>query len=383
MSRPVTDSVRVMLDSFAPGRRVLTLIVVLFVLITSVALTSPRASAGDTSEMYFPIVGEVNYSDTFGDCRGAGCSRGHEGVDIMGAKLLPVVAVADGTVGWVKNTVGGNCCSMSIQHDDGWESYYIHMNNDTPGTDDGLGQGIAPGIEPGVRVRAGQLIGWVGDSGNAENSGSHVHFELHKPDGTVVNPTPYVDAAFRLTAPLPAEQEGSFWDDDYSVHRFAIDKIADVGITKGCNPPDNNQFCPERSITRGEMAAFLKRALDLPPAAEDYFDNDSEVIFEGDINAIMEAGIGFGCSETDFCSYQPLRREEMAEFLVRAFGYTNDAGADLFIDDEESPFEDSINKLGVAGVTLGCNPPANDEFCPTRSLSRAEMATFFVRALDL
>lgn len=372
-----------MLDSLASGRRVLILIVTFSVLITSVVLASPQASAGDTSEIYFPVVGENTYSDTYGACRGAGCSRSHQGVDIIADRMVPVVAVADGTIGWIKNTVGGNCCSLSIKHDDGWESYYIHLNNDTPGTDDGQGMGIVAGLESGSRVRAGQLIGWIGDSGNAEQSVSQLHFELHKPGGIVVNPTPYVDAAYRLTAPLPAEQEGRFWDDDYSEHRFAIDKIAELGITRGCNPPQNDQFCPERSITRGEMAAFLNRALELPQSAEDYFDNDSDAIFEGDINAIMEAGIGFGCSETDFCSYQPLLREEMAEFLVRVFDYTNDAEVDLFVDDENSPFQDSINKLGVAGITLGCNPPDNDEFCPTRSLSRAEMATFFARALDL
>lgn len=369
----------------SPGflHRRVSLVMASLVVATLLGIAVPQAQAGDTSEMYFPIVGEVNYSDTFGACRGSGCSRTHLGVDILAAKLTPVVAVADGVVGWVKDTVGGNCCSMSISHDDGWETYYIHMNNDTPGTDDGQGIGIAAGIEPGVRVRAGQLIGWVGDSGNAEATASHLHFELHTPDGTVVNPTPYVDAAPRLTAPLPAEQEGQFWDDDTSIHRFAIDKIAALGITKGCNPPANDRFCPDRPITRGEMAAFLNRALNLPIPVEDYFGNDADTPFETDINAVMEAGIGFGCSESDFCSQDLLRREELAELFTRAFGYTNDEGLDLFVDDDASAFEDSINKLGVAGITLGCNPPDNAEFCPYRELSRAEMATFFVRALDL
>jgi peptidoglycan hydrolase-like protein with peptidoglycan-binding domain len=80
------------------------------------------------------------------------------------------------------------CCTLVLRHDDGWESWYIHLNNDTVGTDDGKAWGVAPDIRPGVRVKAGQLIGWVGDSGNAEFTPPHLHFELRDPSGQVVNP---------------------------------------------------------------------------------------------------------------------------------------------------------------------------------------------------
>jgi len=85
-------------------------------------------------------------------------------------------------------------------HDGGWETWYIHLNNDTPGTDDGLGWGVADGIVPGVEVQAGQLIGWVGDSGNAEGTIPHLHWEVHV-DGVVVSPTPHADSAMRIPAP--------------------------------------------------------------------------------------------------------------------------------------------------------------------------------------
>ena len=68
----------------------------------------------------------------------------------------------------------------------------MHMNNDEHGTDNGrasLDQVYAPGVEVGVFVAAGQLIGYVGDSGNAEHSGSHTHFEL-RIDGRAVDPYP-------------------------------------------------------------------------------------------------------------------------------------------------------------------------------------------------
>jgi hypothetical protein len=157
----------------------------------------------------------------------------------------------------------------------------------------------------------------------------------------------------------------------------------DEGITRGCNPPDNDKFCPTRQITRGEMAAFLRRLLELPNSETDYFGDDAASIFHDDINALTGEGIGFGCTEADYCPDAPLRREEMAELLVRTFGYDNSEGTDFFGDDGSSLFQESINKLANHGITKGCNPPDNDNFCPDRTLDRAEMATFLARALEL
>ena len=182
----------------------------------------PDPSLNVDYDMVFPVVGPNHYSDTFGACRGSGCSRRHEGIDIMAAKMIPVVAVADGTIGWMHNEQGGNCCAMSLNHSDGWESYYIHLNNDTPGTDDGQGWGFAEGIVPGAFVTAGQLIGWVGDSGNAERTAPHLHYELHEPDGTVINPYNSLLNASVLTAPaVPVSARGCDFDDD-GYHDLAI-----------------------------------------------------------------------------------------------------------------------------------------------------------------
>ncbi len=178
----------------------------------------PAPAENGIYPIIFPVIGDNYYSDTWGACRD-GCSRGHIGVDIMtyGKKGLPVVAAASGTVGWVSSS----CCAMQLLHDDGWQSWYIHLNNDTQNpdgsySDDGKGWGFAPGIEPGAHVEAGQLIGWVGDSGNAERVAPQLHFEIWA-SGTPINPTPHVDAALRLTEPGvvntdPACPEGAVCD---------------------------------------------------------------------------------------------------------------------------------------------------------------------------
>ena len=371
-------------------RRSITLLIA--ALATFVALIPAAAVASDPPAWVFPVVGQDGvdfaYSDTYGAARGGG--RTHIGVDIGTylVKGVEVVAAADGVVRYVNwSSDPGDlnperCCTISIDHAGGWRTSYIHLDNDTPGTDDGLGWGIADGVIPGATVRQGQLIGWVGDSGNAEGTIPHLHWEVHSPDG-VVNPTPHADAATRISAPIPAEYQGRFWDDEGSVHEANIDVIAELGITRGCNPPDNTQFCPRENITRGQMAAFIKRTLNLPSAETDFYVDDDESIFAADINAVTAAGIGFGCAEDRYCPNDALVREEMAELLVRAFGYTNPDEVEHFIDDDDSPFQDSINALWVSGITKGCNPPDNDEFCPDRTLSRAEMATFFARALEI
>ena len=181
-------------------------LLLLFIAIPALVLGGTPAGAQEApvvdpteSEIYpivFPVAGEVRFTDTWGAPRSGG--RTHKGVDMMADKMVPVLAAAAGTVGWIHDEQGGNCCDMALEHDDGWESWYIHLNNDTPGTDDGLGWGFAEGIEKGVHVEAGQLIGYVGDSGNAEWSSSHLHFELHGPDGVAVNPYPHVLAAQRV-----------------------------------------------------------------------------------------------------------------------------------------------------------------------------------------
>jgi len=140
--------------------------------------------------LVFPVAGPTTYFDSFYASRYNGQ---HHAQDLMAAKMTPIVAASSGRIERVNGTgyddfESRTCCTIFLRHDDGWGTLYVHLNNDTPGTDDGQGWGIAPGIRPGVHVQAGQLIGWVGDSGNAESTPPHLHFELKDPAGVIVNP---------------------------------------------------------------------------------------------------------------------------------------------------------------------------------------------------
>src|SRR5690606_32863779 len=122
--------------------------------------------------------------------------------------------------------------------------------------------------------------------------------------------------------------DSSFLDltsDSGQAHVFAteVEWLASRGITRGCNPPDDNLFCVDEVVTRGQMAAFLNRALRLPE------------------------------------------------------------GSKVFADTAGHLFEDDIAALGTAGITRGCNPPDNTLFCPDDPVTRGQMAAFLTRALDL
>ncbi len=159
--------------------------------------------------------------------------------------------------------------------------------------------------------------------------------------------------------------------------------LANAGITRGCNPPANDQFCPDNSVTRGQMAAFLVRFLGLTAIDPTIsFTDTGTSVFEQDILKLATAGITRGCNAdgTRFCPDDSVTRGQMAAFLVRALGLTDNGGGDLFVDDDDSIFENDIDKLATAAITLGCNPPVNDNFCPSGTVTRGQMAAFLQRA---
>ncbi|MCU1463603.1 MAG: N-acetylmuramoyl-L-alanine amidase [Acidimicrobiales bacterium] len=191
--------------------RILSFVAVSFALLASVPLTG-AAQAAEAHPIRFPVDGPVHYISDFGAPRPGG--RTHQGNDLMGTKLEHEVAAADGVITYVHNDgdggISGNMLILSAV--DGWSYYYIHINNDTPGTDDGRNPPewrYAPGIRVGSRVLAGQFIAYLGDSGDAETTAPHLHFEVHPPKaspsaGAAIDPYPSLQAATRGPSPVVA-----------------------------------------------------------------------------------------------------------------------------------------------------------------------------------
>ncbi|NOX23221.1 MAG: S-layer homology domain-containing protein, partial [Actinobacteria bacterium] len=159
----------------------------------------------------------------------------------------------------------------------------------------------------------------------------------------------------------PATSGLRFYDTAGSMFLNAIEWLATEGITAGCNPPANNLFCPTDNVTRGQMAAFLVRALGLTdPGPGDLFIDDDNSVFASAIDKLATAGITAGCNppvNDRYCPDENVTRGQMAAFLVRALGLTDPGAGNLFIDDDNSVFASSIDKLATAGITRGCNPP--------------------------
>jgi Peptidase family M23 len=147
-----------------------------------------------TRDIVYPIVGASLPINGFGACRD-NCTREHHGVDILTYKWKgqPVVAATDGVISLIRDD--GEWCNIHITGDDGWSTRYVHLNTDTPGSDDNRYTCLPDGIEVGARVRAGQIIGWIGDSGNAEHTQPHLHFEIRMPSGLPVDPLASLKAA--------------------------------------------------------------------------------------------------------------------------------------------------------------------------------------------
>jgi hypothetical protein len=265
------------------------------------AVEAPDETGVEPYPLLFPVAGDHSYVDTFGAPRSGG--RTHKGTDIFAAKLTPVVAAADGTV--IRISIGKLAGRyVVVLHEDGWRSYYLHLNNDTPGTDDGSGGAPAPGIAVGVRVAVGDVLDYVGDSGNAEGTPSHLHFELHDPDGSAVNPTPHLRAAESVVEPQPA---GTKWlaparPDSYRTSGTEVVGHFDpgVGFAAGLAVHGNAAYlgtwgrptvCPESGVRVIDVADPAQpELLTTIAAADDFPGTSTDSIWVGPVETAAFAG---------------------------------------------------------------------------------------------
>ena len=180
--------------SLRPSTALLVLLAVL--LGAGAASASPSAKV---PPLVFPVLGEAHWQDDFGDARGQG---GHQGNDIMAPRKALALAAEAGTVKF-HTTSSRAGCMLYLDGASGTEYLYIHLNNDLTDANDNQGscvQGVAytKGLKSGAKVAAGQPIGFVGDSGDADGGSPHLHFEVHPNGGGAVSPFPYLKAARRL-----------------------------------------------------------------------------------------------------------------------------------------------------------------------------------------
>ena len=163
------------------------------------AASGAPPNPGTVPTLIFPVAGATTYVDDFGQPRAGGA---HQGNDMMAAKKTPAVAVEAGKVKfWTTSANAG--CMLYLYGASGTMYEYIHLNNDLTMKNDNRGKCVpgvsyARGLKDGAKVSAGQMIGYVGDSGDANGIASHLHFEVHPNGGAAVSPYPYLQTAQKL-----------------------------------------------------------------------------------------------------------------------------------------------------------------------------------------
>lgn len=402
----------------------------LFVASSWVPAPTPARSAGGGDgapviPILFPLQERVSWEDTWGAARSG---HTHEGNDLLVPKMTPLLAVVDGTLDWLNVTSslssynGLPYYNILLRGNDGNDYFYIHLNNDTPGTDDGRGgvaNAYAPGMTNGTHVKQGQIIGYSGDSGNAEDTAPHLHFEIHL--GGYKNPIdPYnslkaaptydewmakgggpIGTSTTTTEPDPGpggqiDPEAPPFADVTVTDWFYGDltTVYDAGVVNG----SGGVFRPYGSVTRAQFAAFLVRGLApqslTTPAPETPVFVDVPASFWGyrEIAAAAAAGLVRGVGDgTRFAPNAPITRAQMATMLCRALesGGADRSSAAVNANPDARPFQDvpadywatadivTAQSLGlIAGGADGC-------FRPEDTTNRAQAVTVIARALRL
>ncbi len=385
---------------------------------------SPAPAYDSVIDITFPTAPppKTSVGDWYDAARSGG--RAHKASDIMGPKLTPIYASRAGKV--VRMDTGTSLSGnyVTIAGDDGRSYSYLHLNNDTPGTDDGAAppqQVFAPGIEVGATVVRGQHIAWMGDSGNAETTGSHVHFSITDPavkDPYGTNqrdPYPSLRAALTRgdlststvhplgTAPPPPAtgpvpdlaplcggtlSAQSFTDvATGNVHAGPIGCLAAKDVALGFT---DGRYGPGGTVTRLQMASFVARLLEaggvpLPAPKTDHFDDDAGTTHERAVNQLVDLGIirmDTGEVGRSFEGGIAMKRDRMAAWMARAYELIAGeplatTATDFFRDDSQYHHAD-VNRLAAAGIVQGVRPGSYE---PRTSVRRDQMASYLARTL--
>jgi murein DD-endopeptidase MepM/ murein hydrolase activator NlpD len=376
-------------------------------------LAAAAESPAPVVPILFPLEQRISWTDTFGAARSGG--RTHAGNDLMAPKMTPLLAVVDGTVDWLNLT--GELSSYNsfpyynilLRGDDGNDYFYIHLNNDTPGTDDGLGgteYAYAPGLINGTHVHRGDLIGYVGDSGNAEDTAPHLHFEIHlggyvsASAGQTRTPSSIDPYASLKAAPTLAE-----W---IAAGKPPLTTTTTApGVTTTTVPGATTTTVAPKPTTTTTTTALKPTTTTTPgappPATTTTTEVDTSVPGFADIRTTdwfyagfavaRSAGVVADAADQQFRPYAQVSRALFAAYLVRAMapGELNGGAvgaAGVGAATEGPIFKDvpatywAYNEIQAA-ARLGLVRGTGDgsQYTPDAVITRAQMATMMCRAM--
>ena len=169
-------------------------------------------------------------------------------------------------------------------------------------------------------------------------------------------------------------ERGSTCINDYSSTGYgtAIQWALDEGVGKFC---DADLYCAYNPIDRGLLATLLARAMNLPPADVDYYDDDDGTTHEANVNRLAAAGIASGCGVRRYCPTKIATRGSAAAFLSRALAL-GPVDEDYYTDDD-GILEPYINRIRAAGIATGCGA---NVYCPSNPETRGHWTLYLYRA---
>jgi len=331
--------------------------------------------------MTWPLAGDGQVISVFGTDRDQGARR-HKGVDIAAPTLTPVVAVADGVVMKVVQEVGSEeCCWTSIRHHDGWQSYYLHLNNDLFGTDDGLGVGVRPDLVEGMEVAAGEVIGWLGDSGNAEETVPHLHFELRTSGGVAIDAVPSVRAARNRADLLYPQPNWPYSDDDDIETEWLAARLISEGLFLPCGDM-MTAFCPDGLASPDFASAIVSHYTGRPPPPIEGRYLTLPNSLSADLQRARMFDLVSGCTPDEDCVDYGVPETELARIaawaridsMVRTLLPESAATAGAPPTINLPSAVDAELRLRTEGAIQACNPALDDQ----RLVDREEALTLLV-----
>lgn len=373
------------------------------------ATVAAEAAAGSETlvvPILFPLEERVSWTDTFGAARSGG--RTHAGNDLMAPKMTPLLAVVDGKLDWLNLTgklSGYNNLpyyNILLRGDDGNDYFYIHLNNDTPGTDDGQGgvqYAYAPGLTNGTHVHAGDVIGYVGDSGNAEDSGSHLHFEIHlggyvsAGSGQTRTPSAIDPYASLKAAPTLAEWLAAGKPPLTTSTTIPGSGGTSTTTTSTTVPPSTTTTTvrPTTTTTVGPTTTTTVRPTTTTTSIDGSVTGFTDVLatdwFYEDFALARGAGIVTESADQRFRPYSQVSRALFAVYLVRTMApaelgkLSGSVPATPTFEDVDPSYwaYDEIEIAARLGLVKGTG--AGSAFSPELKVTRAQMATMICRAM--